>query len=226
MTRGNQNSPSDSFSSGLFNKLGMICIYKIQSLIKPDRLYIGSSVNFKERQRIHLRDLALNKHHSPKLQNHYNKYGESDLKFSVLLGCERGYLLKTEQYFLDLLNPYFNVCQIAGSPLGRKVSVKTKEKQRIKMKGKEPWNKGKKMSQEHIDINSKSHLGQIVSNETRLKMSKKRKGVLFTELHKERISKGQLGKKRPPLSAEQKKKISISLKKMYYEKYHSHTGNF
>ena len=60
-------------------------IYKIQSVIKPDRCYIGSGVCIKSRWNRHLCDLRHNRHWSKKLQNHYNKYGESDLQFSILL---------------------------------------------------------------------------------------------------------------------------------------------
>ena len=139
--------------------------------------------------------------------------------------CSKENLITQEQFFMDSYSPYFNICKIAGSCLGIKRSLEHREKQRIKMKGKEPWNKGKKMSQEYININSKSHLGKTPSIETRIKLSLSHKGILFTDLHKERISKGQLGNKRHPLSNEQKKKISESLKIMYNEKYHSHTSN-
>jgi len=71
-------------------------IYKIQSTVKPDRFYIGSSVNISKRWSCHINDLRKNKHHSSKLQNHYNKYGESDLRFTIILGCEENDLLKTE----------------------------------------------------------------------------------------------------------------------------------
>ena len=64
-------------------------IYKIQSLIKPERIYIGSGCDLKRRRNYHWNDLRKNKHHSILLQRHYNKYGESDLSFSVLLGCEQ-----------------------------------------------------------------------------------------------------------------------------------------
>jgi group I intron endonuclease len=103
-------------------------IYKIQSKIKPKRIYIGSAKNILIRWKLHLRSLRLNKHHSALLQRHYNKYSESDLLFSVLLGCDKEDLIKTEQYFLDSYQPYFNICKIAGSSLGRKHSEESKKK--------------------------------------------------------------------------------------------------
>lgn len=118
-------------------------IYKIQSIKKKARCYIGSAVNISSRWSKHLSDLKKNKHHSIKLQRHFNKYGESDLQFSILLGCDKNDLLKIEQYFIDSYKPYFNICPTAGSQLGREVSDKTREKNSKSHLGKIPWNKNK-----------------------------------------------------------------------------------
>lgn len=103
-------------------------IYKIQSIVKPDRCYIGSAINISDRWSKHLSQLRKNEHHSIQLQRHFNKYGESDLMFSILLGCEKNDLLKTEQYFLDSCPSYFNTCKVAGSSLGVKYSKERNEK--------------------------------------------------------------------------------------------------
>jgi group I intron endonuclease len=95
-------------------------IYKIESKSHPDRIYIGSAVNIGNRWYEHLKKLKRNTHHSKKLQNHFNKYGESDLQFSILLGCDKEDLIKIEQYFLDSYNPWFNICKKAGNTLGLK----------------------------------------------------------------------------------------------------------
>lgn len=133
----------------------MVGIYKIQSIIKPYRSYIGSAINITERWRKHISDLSLGKHCNSKLQNHYNKYGIADLQFSIIIECELVDLLKTEQYFIDSSNPFFNICKIAGSTIGYRHSEETKYKMRkpktiehrkrlseVK-KGKSPWNKGR-----------------------------------------------------------------------------------
>jgi group I intron endonuclease len=101
-------------------------IYQIQSKIKPERIYIGSAININSRWNMHLFRLRKKEHHSIKLQNHYNKYRESDLQFSVLLGCDKGDLIKIEQYFIDSYNPWFNIAKKAGSALGiRRIYKKT-----------------------------------------------------------------------------------------------------
>ena len=64
-------------------------IYKIQSKIKPERIYIGSAVNMSNRIIKHKQDLKKNIHCNNKLQNHYNKYGLADLIFSILMSCSK-----------------------------------------------------------------------------------------------------------------------------------------
>jgi group I intron endonuclease len=62
----------------------IVGVYKIQSIIKPERIYIGSTVDMVNRWWTHLYYLRNGDHHSPKLQRHYNKYGEDDLVFEII----------------------------------------------------------------------------------------------------------------------------------------------
>jgi len=169
-------------------------IYKIQSVIKPERIYIGSFINIDQRWGLHLKDLRKNKHHSPKLQNHYNKYGESDFNFSILLGCDISDLIKTEQYFLDSYNPYFNISKNAGSPLGthHKLSEETRAKMR-KPKSKETIQKminsklGKKrkpFTKKACQNMSKGKMGNVSVN----------KGKHLSSATCEKMSKSHIGK--------------------------------
>ena len=125
-------------------------IYKIQSIVKPERFYIGSGVNIRHRWACHLHDLRKNKHHSPKLQNHYHKYGEEDLVLIIIEPCFPQFLTMREQAYIDSLKPWFNICPVAGSILGlKRPSVALKmigNKNGVGKRGKshEPWNKGKK----------------------------------------------------------------------------------
>jgi group I intron endonuclease len=108
-------------------------VYKIQSKTKPYRCYIGSACDLRERQWRHFRKLRYNKHFNKKLQNHYNKYGENDLEFSVILyGCSKTELIFVEQCFIDTYNPWFNICPTAGNRLGCKCREDTKKKLRGK----------------------------------------------------------------------------------------------
>lgn len=159
-------------------------IYQIQSKIHPDRIYIGSAADIQQRRRRHLKDLRKSKHHSIKLQNHFNKYGEQDLQFSLVLECDIGVLIHAEQAFIDHYDPWFNICKIAGCSAigqtpwnkGKHLSEETKRKIGEKNKDREfseghrrnlseahigqiPWNKGKQWSKESKRNMSKAHKG-------------------------------------------------------------------
>lgn len=197
-------------------------IYQIQSKCKPNRKYIGSAINIAKRWGDHLNRLRRNKHHSKKLQRHYNKYGEADLQFSIILGCDKEDLIKNEQYFLDAYRPYFNICLIAGSVLGLKKgaswnrgispseeikeklrkanlgkpqSLETRQKRSQSMKGKNTWQKGRKFSEE-------TKAKMRASQKARIRKS-------HTEEAKQKMRLAKLGKK---LSPEHKQKIGNSVK--------------
>ena len=148
-------------------------IYRIQSKIKPERCYIGSAVSIDQRWILHLSRLRRNVHDNKKLQAHFNKYGESDLQFSILLGCEKEDLLKIEQYFIDSYNPWFNHCKKAGSRLGLKASSETKAKM---SKSQKKRNQSKTCSDETKNKMRIIALNRPkISNETKIKMSKSQK---------------------------------------------------
>jgi group I intron endonuclease len=180
-------------------------IYKIQSICKPERIYIGSASNMLKRWWRHNNDLKYNKHCNPILQNHYNKYGKSDLEFSIIVGCSKVNLVSYEQFYIDALNPYFNILKIAGNVIGRVCSEKTRKLMSLK-------HKGKKLSDEHKINLSKArkgiNLNPPVTNETRHKMSLARKGHLTSLEARRKISIANKGKKR----TEEVKKILSSLK--------------
>ena len=165
--------------------MGISGIYKIQSRIKPERCYIGSAFNIYYRWSAHLTYLKQNKHHSKKLQNHYNKYGKNDLVFSILIGCEKDDLLTTEQFFIDSYKPWFNVCPIAGNTSRRKVSKEIREKLRKKSKNRPSPNKGKRLSETHRGNISKAQMGEKNSffNKRHTEETKRIIGEKSTQMH-------------------------------------------
>ena len=142
-------------------------IYQIQSKTKPERIYIGSAISVYARIESHKQFLRKNNHHSLKLQRHYNKYGEDDLLFSVLehyILVDRTFILSREQYYIDTLKPYFNICEIAGNSMGVKRSEEMKEKLRkIRI--------GSKMSAETRAKISLANSRRVVTEETKRKLS-------------------------------------------------------
>lgn len=164
-------------------------IYQIKSKCKPERIYIGSAKNINNRWCGHLSSLRKNRHHSIKLQNHYNKYTENDFEFTILLICNKEDLIKEEQKFIDLYSPYFNICKIAYSCIGRKCTEENKIKSRLRRLGKKLseetklkisiGNKGKILpvrTEEHTRKIVESRKGYIHSKETRLNISYRTKG--------------------------------------------------
>lgn len=143
----------------------MTGIYKIQSKCKPNRCYIGSAINIQQRWRAHKSDLNLLKHHSIKLQRHFNKYTLNDLEFIVIEECDKIKLIEKEQYFINNIKPYFNCSPTAGSCLGYKHSKEFILKQ-----------KNRKLSLETRKKISDARKSQIFTNESNIKRSLNLKG--------------------------------------------------
>lgn len=188
-------------------------IYKIQSIIKPEKFYIGSAINIAKRWGVHLCRLRKNQHHSKKLQNHYNKYGEDDLQFIILVGCDREDLIKHEQYFIGFYKPFFNICPNAGNNLGTHHTDEVKMILRKKKLGNKIW-LGKKHTPESKLKMSKFRIGSKLSEETKAKISKNGnrywKGKSLPSDMREKISKSKMGKKPPPFTKEHIEKIRES----------------
>lgn len=158
---------------------------------KNNNLYIGSSINITKRWNSHLCELRKNIHHCNYLQRSFNKYGESTFIFNIIEECSIEELLIREQYFIDLLNPRYNICKIAGNSIGIKRSNETKLKLSSSHKGQKAWNKGIPATEEQKRNASILRKGKISgvkdkkwSEEAKKKASKNRKGKL---LHDNRI---------------------------------------
>lgn len=174
-------------------------IYKIESSIKPERIYIGSAKNLSNRKSLHFGQLNRKQHCNIKLQRHYDKY-ENDLKFVIIIECEVEDLIKKEQEYIDLYNPYFNICKVAGSSLGRKGGKMTEENKR-----------------KLLEINKGNNYGskRIWTDEQKLEVSIRKRGTKHTQESKDRISESNKGKTPrlgAVLSEETKRKISESKK--------------
>lgn len=115
------------------SKIGII--YEIRNTINNKR-YVGSSINPKRRRVVHLRKLRQGKHHSIVLQRAFDKYGEESFFFSVIENnIPLTYLVEREQYWLNKLQPEYNVAKVAGSRIGVLASEETKRKISIAQKG-------------------------------------------------------------------------------------------
>ena len=108
-------------------------IYSITSK-HNGKVYIGSSVNIYKRWDQHKKQLKQNKHGNLYLQNHFNKYGEQDLVYSIVeivteITNLKEILLIAEQSYLDKTVNRFNIRNLVNSSLGiRKKGAKNYSK--------------------------------------------------------------------------------------------------
>lgn len=105
-------------------------IYKIENIING-KFYIGSAERLIKRKNNHLCYLRNGTHTNIKLQRAWDKYGEDCFKFSIIENCENNLLIKREQYYIDSLNPFYNICRIAGRTEGRITSEETRRKMKL-----------------------------------------------------------------------------------------------
>ncbi len=71
--------------------------------------YIGSTKNLSSRKSRHFRSLERGSHHSPKLQNAYNKYGVGSFIFRILeKGVELADVFKQENFWIERKNSIKN----------------------------------------------------------------------------------------------------------------------
>jgi group I intron endonuclease len=219
-------------------------VYQIQSKIKPERIYIGSAVSILQRWGLHLKGLGKGTHHSSKLQNHVNKYGIDDLSFSIIEPCLPEWLTTREQYYLNKLKPYFNICRVAGSVFGikrskesiekrletmkgHKVSDETREKMSAAKKGKVGPRLGSHPSEETKQKLRDANLGLKHPGSNHFMSEERRKQIgEFHKGNKYRLGKGHsaetklkisIAQKGRKLSEERRQRMSIAKKKQYQE---------
>ena len=190
-------------------------VYTITNLI-DNKIYVGCTDNIKKRWRTHKRELKKGIHHGIRLQRAWNKYGEENFKFEILVECEINHLLSEEHYWATMLNVHnteYGYNTQPTSPNGKRGhAAETIEKIRQKAIG-------RKWKPEDIEKRSKTNIGRKASEETKRKMSigisaarkrwepdserqkqanisrsKKLKGRIFTEEHKRKI--GEANKRR------------------------------
>lgn len=153
-------------------------VYLLQNLHNNKR-YVGSAVNIYHRIHTHVWHLKKGSHQNAHLQRAWNKYGERTFSITILASAPKEYLLKLEQWFINNLNPEYNILKVAGSQLGHKKSLESKLKQSRAIKG-------RKQSKEHVQKRTES----------------RSKNWVVTSITREKIRLGNLGKKRTALSIE------------------------
>ena len=178
-------------------------IYAIRH-IASGKLYVGSAAKIAIRWRSHRYQLRLKKHHSPRLQNSWNKYGERAFEFVVLeIVQDADARFTREQHWIDLVGAAtsdfgLNIHPQAGGPRGHKLSPEI----RAKMSATRIGRKMSPRRPEHSAAISAAKIGK-----GGWKMPPR------TDSHRTAISAAKKGKKtgkRPPRSAAHCAAISAS----------------
>lgn len=188
-------------------------IYQIRNRVNGKQ-YIGSAVNLKDRWAVHLSELRHNAHHNSHLQRAFKKYGVESFVFSILQCVEPESLIVREQYFLDTLQPEYNIARIAGrSPmLGRHHTAETKRKISQALSDERHYLYGKHLSEKTRSKMSIANMGKRhplygthLSPEAKQKLSEMNSGTRNARY-------GIRGELHPsygiPVSEERKRKIS------------------
>jgi group I intron endonuclease len=102
-------------------------VYEIRNIFNNE-IYIGSSINLLKRKYDHFYLLRKNNHSNKHLQNSFNKYGEDNFKFTIIKFCKIDKCLELEQFYINELNPFYNINPFAGNSMGIKHSEETKKK--------------------------------------------------------------------------------------------------
>jgi group I intron endonuclease len=174
---------------GRFTLMNNSGIYKIYWENNP-YFYYGQAVNLNRRKLTHINSLKKGIHKNPKMQSIYNKYG--DFIFEPVVYCDLEQLNSTEQEYLDCFfnnKNCCNICPIAGSSKGRKITgkallaIQEAAKNRKKLTGANNPFFGKKHTEETKYKISQSRIGRKFP-----KISEAKRGFKATEETKQKLS--------------------------------------
>lgn len=90
------------------------------------------------------------------------KHGYSNFQLEILEYCEPADAIEREQYYINLLNPSYNILKIAGSSFGYKHT----EESKVLMREKSTGRKGRKLSEQTKALMKDKATGRKHSEET------------------------------------------------------------
>lgn len=137
-------TPSEYCQIFKVGKKKVIGVYKLQSKCKPERIYIGSSVNVTSRISVHY-SAMLYGYSTIKLIDHFIEHGRIDFEASIIEECSIDVLRERERYYINLYKPYFN-----EQGVNRDVPYKNN-------KGGSTWNEIIQRHEKLLEIRKKIH---------------------------------------------------------------------
>lgn len=164
--------------------IGLQGIYKIINTVNG-KIYIGSSQDIKKRWKTHRAHLKGNYHHNIHLQNAWNKYGEGKFSFSILEKVNNtSKLVEQEQYYIDSLDPEYNIMPKAGrSKFSEESKRRMSESTKGMYEGEDNPMYGKTRKQSVKDAISKAKEGSNRSEATKKRIGRAIKGKFEGEKH-------------------------------------------
>lgn len=136
-------------------------IYEIINNI-DGKVYIGQTINYRQRRKHHLTDLRNGKHFNEHLQRAFNKYGEENFSMHLIERCEENELDREEIRIIkakQATNPKYGYNLMNGGQTYRRFTDKVKEKM-------SNTRKGMKFSKIHRQRIGDSHRGKKISRES------------------------------------------------------------
>jgi group I intron endonuclease len=191
-------------------------VYKIINNY-DNKEYIGSSKEIERRWKDHVRSLRKGKHDNPYLQYAWNKYGEENFSFEVIIEVPEDCLLEEEDKFLtrDKTRSY-NICEKAGKPPPRTESTYTRTPEMRKAQSER--SKGHIKTKEQIQKQADSLRGQhFHSEEFKKAISARHKGIINSEETRKKMSETAKTRKRTPISEKARADRSENIRKKWQD---------
>lgn len=126
-------------------------IYEFFNLENGKR-YVGSSKDIYNRLHEHYHNLKNNKAYNKHFQSAWNKYGEDSFIYNILEFCSENIRFEREQYYIDVINPEYNLTNYVIANTDHEVSDECKKKISETLKKKYASGEIKVYKQEHAWI--------------------------------------------------------------------------
>jgi len=123
----NPDNQKESIIKDNLNKSG---VYRWTNKVNG-KIYIGSSINLANRLKQYYGKRLASLKNVSLIYKALLKYGHTNFTLEILEYCNKQDSIKREQYYIDLLEPEYNIFSIAGSPLGRKLSLEIKKNKNV-----------------------------------------------------------------------------------------------